>query len=208
MAAVAVAGPTVITKVVQLSALLSEDDMEQQIRAADIARERGLTVDMEGFEAAMNQQRETALALTEGRYHQVRRMFAAVGNHVEALHRERLGGLTLPADLAPDQELVTIMGNLLDNALRHAPGSAVRLTARTLWDTGHARTLIAVADDGAGITTTRRSSSAARSTGSPSTAPASDRRHSPASSGSSASCPTRSVSWGTSSRAWSGRAVT
>ncbi len=32
-AAVAVAGPTVITKVVQLSALLSEDDMEQQIRA-------------------------------------------------------------------------------------------------------------------------------------------------------------------------------
>ncbi|MBN8265707.1 MAG: 16S rRNA pseudouridine(516) synthase, partial [Xanthomonadales bacterium] len=27
--------------------------------------------------------------------HQVRRMFAAVGNHVEALHRERVGGLTL-----------------------------------------------------------------------------------------------------------------
>jgi 16S rRNA pseudouridine516 synthase len=26
-------------------------------------------------------------------------MFAAVGNHVEALHRERLGGLALPADL-------------------------------------------------------------------------------------------------------------
>ena len=35
------------------------------------------------------------LALTEGRYHQVRRMFAAVGNHVEALHRSRVGGLTL-----------------------------------------------------------------------------------------------------------------
>ena len=33
----------------------------------------------------------------------VRRMFAAVGNHVEALHRERLGGLTLPDDLAPGQ---------------------------------------------------------------------------------------------------------
>jgi 16S rRNA pseudouridine516 synthase len=30
-------------------------------------------------------------------------MFAAVGNHVETLHRERLGGLTLPADLAPGQ---------------------------------------------------------------------------------------------------------
>ncbi|QDH68997.1 pseudouridine synthase [Marilutibacter alkalisoli] len=35
------------------------------------------------------------LALTEGRYHQVRRMFAAVGNHVEALHRSRIGGLSL-----------------------------------------------------------------------------------------------------------------
>ena len=41
------------------------------------------------------------LTVTEGRYHQVRRMFAAVGNHVEALHRDRLGGLHLPADLAP-----------------------------------------------------------------------------------------------------------
>jgi 16S rRNA pseudouridine516 synthase len=44
---------------------------------------------------------EAALTITEGRYHQVRRMFAAVGNHVEALHRERVGGLALPADLEP-----------------------------------------------------------------------------------------------------------
>jgi 16S rRNA pseudouridine516 synthase len=41
------------------------------------------------------------LTITEGRYHQVRRMFAAVGNHVEALHRDRVGGLDLPGDLAP-----------------------------------------------------------------------------------------------------------
>jgi 16S rRNA pseudouridine516 synthase len=39
------------------------------------------------------------LIITEGRYHQVRRMFAAVGNHVDALHRDRLGSLTLPDDL-------------------------------------------------------------------------------------------------------------
>lgn len=44
---------------------------------------------------------EALLTVTEGRYHQVRRMFAATGNHVEALHRERLGGLCLPAGLAP-----------------------------------------------------------------------------------------------------------
>lgn len=46
---------------------------------------------------------EARLTVTEGRYHQVRRMFAAVGNHVETLHRERVGALTLPADLAPGQ---------------------------------------------------------------------------------------------------------
>ena len=44
---------------------------------------------------------QAALTITEGRYHQVRRMFAAVGNHVTALHRDRIGGLPLPADLAP-----------------------------------------------------------------------------------------------------------
>ena len=40
-----------------------------------------------------------ALTITEGRYHQVRRMFAAVGNHVTALHRDRIGGLHLPQRL-------------------------------------------------------------------------------------------------------------
>jgi 16S rRNA pseudouridine516 synthase len=39
------------------------------------------------------------VTLHEGRYHQVRRMFAAVGNHVHALHRESVGGLSLPDDL-------------------------------------------------------------------------------------------------------------
>ncbi|NDC59628.1 MAG: pseudouridine synthase [Alphaproteobacteria bacterium] len=43
------------------------------------------------------------LTLHEGRYHQVRRMFAAIGNHVDALHRDRIGGFTLPDDLAPGQ---------------------------------------------------------------------------------------------------------
>ena len=46
---------------------------------------------------------EALLSVTEGRYHQVRRMFAAVGNHVEELHRERLGGLVLPDDLQAGQ---------------------------------------------------------------------------------------------------------
>ena len=43
---------------------------------------------------------EVEILVEEGRYHQVRRMFAALGNHVETLHRQRIGGLALPADLA------------------------------------------------------------------------------------------------------------
>ncbi|GAB1406904.1 pseudouridine synthase [Thermomonas brevis] len=49
-----------------------------------------LPADLEVLDA-----REARLTLHEGRYHQVRRMFAAVGNHVAALHRERVGGLGL-----------------------------------------------------------------------------------------------------------------
>ena len=47
--------------------------------------------------------REAWLTVTEGRYHLVRRMFAAAGNHVVALHRDRIGALDLPADLPPGQ---------------------------------------------------------------------------------------------------------
>ena len=43
------------------------------------------------------------LTLTEGKYHQVKRMLAAVSNRVEGLHRSHIGGLALPADLAPGQ---------------------------------------------------------------------------------------------------------
>lgn len=45
--------------------------------------------------------RRARLTITEGRYHQVRRMFAAVGNHVEALHRVSIGGLALDDQLEP-----------------------------------------------------------------------------------------------------------
>ena len=44
--------------------------------------------------------RDARLTVTEGRYHQVRRMFAAAGNHVETLQRVAIGALTL-GELAP-----------------------------------------------------------------------------------------------------------
>jgi 16S rRNA pseudouridine516 synthase len=43
------------------------------------------------------------LTLTEGKYHQVKRMVAAVSNRVETLHRSTFGHLTIPTDLAPGQ---------------------------------------------------------------------------------------------------------
>ena len=43
------------------------------------------------------------LTLTEGKYHQVKRMLAAVGNRVETLHRSAIGGVGLPASLQPGQ---------------------------------------------------------------------------------------------------------
>ncbi len=43
------------------------------------------------------------LTLLQGKYHQVKRMLAAVSNRVETLHRSRIGALALPDDLAPGQ---------------------------------------------------------------------------------------------------------
>ncbi|MEM5341078.1 pseudouridine synthase [Paraburkholderia azotifigens] len=50
--------------------------------------------------AQARSERELELTVLEGKYHQVKRMVAAAGNRVEALHRERIGGLALPAALA------------------------------------------------------------------------------------------------------------
>jgi 16S rRNA pseudouridine516 synthase len=48
-------------------------------------------------------ERDLLLTLTEGKYHQVKRMVAAAGNHVVALQRTAFGTLQLPQDLAPGQ---------------------------------------------------------------------------------------------------------
>lgn len=48
-------------------------------------------------------ERRVRISVTEGRYHLVRRLFAALGNHVLRLHRERIGGLALDPALPPGQ---------------------------------------------------------------------------------------------------------
>jgi len=47
------------------------------------------------------------ITIVEGRYHQVRRMFAAVGNHVLELHREQIGSLRLGGGLETGRWRVT-----------------------------------------------------------------------------------------------------
>ncbi|WNK21563.1 pseudouridine synthase [Halomonas piscis] len=46
---------------------------------------------------------EAELAISEGRYHQVKRVFGALGNRVVALHRRAIGPLELDAALAPGE---------------------------------------------------------------------------------------------------------
>ena len=45
-------------------------------------------------------ERTLEMSVTEGKYHLVKRMIAAAGNRVDALHRRAIGGLVLPAELA------------------------------------------------------------------------------------------------------------
>jgi len=46
---------------------------------------------------------ECNLTISEGKYHQVKRMFAAVGNHVSELHRHTIGGIVLDESLEPGE---------------------------------------------------------------------------------------------------------
>lgn len=76
--------------------------LAQDLRGDEVATFASGTLMLEGEQTALLPAeldvlgpRNARLTLHEGRYHQVRRMFVAVGNHVDALHRERVGGLTL-----------------------------------------------------------------------------------------------------------------
>lgn len=66
-------------------------------------------------------EREVRLVITEGRYHQVRRMFAAVGNLVVSLHREAIGPITLGSLAEGEWRLLSAVERVqLDEAVREA----------------------------------------------------------------------------------------
>jgi 16S rRNA pseudouridine516 synthase len=70
--------------------------------------EKGLMLDGEDkatLPARVNRLEARLIELTigEGRYHQVKRMMAAVGNHVARLHRQQVGAIILDPALEPGQ---------------------------------------------------------------------------------------------------------
>lgn len=73
---------------------------ERQVFASGTLILAGESAPLEPAKLEVLDARHVRVTITEGRYHQIRRMFAAVGNHVEMLHRVSVGGLPL-ADLAP-----------------------------------------------------------------------------------------------------------
>ncbi|MDR2853142.1 MAG: 16S rRNA pseudouridine(516) synthase [Burkholderiaceae bacterium] len=86
-----------------------EVTLQDPLQAAQVARLLAgvvLNDDPRPVRAAACEARDghhLSLTLTEGKYHQVKRMIAAVGNQVQALHRSRMGALVLPGDLAAGQ---------------------------------------------------------------------------------------------------------
>ncbi len=85
---------------VELAEDLRGDEIE--LFAAGTLMLEGETTPLKPAALKVHGPRNAELTLTEGRYHQVRRMFAATGNHVTALHRSRIGGLDLQG-LEPGQ---------------------------------------------------------------------------------------------------------
>jgi len=79
---------------------LAEASLQQLQEGVQLRNESRLT---RPAKVILEDPQQILLTVTEGRYHQVRRMLAAVGNHVQALHRERVGDLVLDDGLAPGE---------------------------------------------------------------------------------------------------------
>ena len=84
------------TYLATLAEPLNEEAANQLLKGVQLHGEKGLST-ASTVEILANGQ--VRLTIHEGKYHQVKRMFAAVNNRVTALHREQIGGLSLDAQL-------------------------------------------------------------------------------------------------------------
>ncbi|MBS3798467.1 16S rRNA pseudouridine(516) synthase RsuA [Pseudoalteromonas sp. BDTF-M6] len=88
------------TYLVELAEPLSEQAVSELEQGVQLHGERDLTLPAKVEVLAPYQIR---LHIVEGKYHQVKRMLAAVGNKVVTLHREAIAGIELDPDLAPGE---------------------------------------------------------------------------------------------------------
>ena len=81
---------------------IQPDYIEQFGTGIELKNEKELTLPAE-LVIVDEKENEVLLTIQEGKYHQVKRMFAAVGNKVEHLHREQIGNVALDEDLQPGE---------------------------------------------------------------------------------------------------------
>lgn len=81
---------------------IDADYAAQFAEGIQLRNERELTLPAQ-MEIVDADEKEVLLTITEGKYHQVKRMFAALGNKVEHLHRERIGAIELDDTLEPGE---------------------------------------------------------------------------------------------------------
>ena len=84
------------TYLATLAEPLNEEAANQLVQGVQLHGEKGLSAASKVEILANGQVR---LTIHEGKYHQVKRMFAAVNNRVAVLHREQIGGLSLDEQL-------------------------------------------------------------------------------------------------------------
>lgn len=84
------------TYLVDLAMDISDSDIEQLVQGVQLHGESHLT---RPATVTRHSSRQISLTISEGKYHQVKRMLAAVGNRVIDLHRTQIGGVALDAAL-------------------------------------------------------------------------------------------------------------
>ncbi|EGA71225.1 ribosomal small subunit pseudouridine synthase A [Vibrio sinaloensis DSM 21326] len=81
---------------------IGEDYAEKFAQGIELRSEKEPTLPAQ-LDIVNQDENEVLLTITEGKYHQVKRMFAALGNKVEHLHRERIGAIELDYSLEPGE---------------------------------------------------------------------------------------------------------
>jgi 16S rRNA pseudouridine516 synthase len=79
---------------------ITNESVKSLERGVQLKNEKNLTLPAS---VELIDEQSARLMITEGKYHQVKRMFAAVGNKVDVLHRERIGNIELDEDLLPGE---------------------------------------------------------------------------------------------------------